>query len=125
MKLFKMKNLIYILICFVGLGIAYGCGDNGSSSDNKRIPTNRTDQTEAVRTATQVYKAYCLACHGQNGNANLLGAKDLTKSVLSKEEVKNIIKNGSKNKKMIPYGNVLKPQELDRITDYVMGLRTK
>ena len=58
----------------------------------------------------------------EDGRLGLSGAKDLTLSVLTRDEVSTVVAGGKG--KMVGYRNVLKPGELDAVVDHVMALRS-
>lgn len=70
-----------------------------------------------------IFTSYCAACHGQDGKLGLAGAKNLTTSTLTDEEVMNIISNG-KNA-MSPYKKVLNAEEIAAVAAYVKVFRGK
>lgn len=70
-----------------------------------------------------IFTSYCAACHGQDGKLGLAGAKNLTTSTLTDEEVVNIITNG-KNA-MSPYKKVLNVEEIAAVAAYVKVFRGK
>jgi mono/diheme cytochrome c family protein len=70
-----------------------------------------------------IFTSYCAACHGQDGKLGLAGAKNLTTSTLTDEEVVNIITNG-KNA-MSPYKKVLNAEEIAAVAAYVKVFRGK
>jgi mono/diheme cytochrome c family protein len=70
-----------------------------------------------------VYNSYCTACHGADGKLKLAGAKDLTVSTLTPEQVKSLLKNG-KNA-MPKFKTVLSPEELDAVIQHSLELRGK
>ena len=54
----------------------------------------------------QLYQINCVRCHGSDGNKGASGAKQLSKSKLSKNQIIDIIKNG---KGVMPsYKNTIK-----------------
>ena len=107
------KNILFLSFfsLFCGLIACNSTVSNETTNKNSNITKNTTPKSGQA-----IYKAYCLACHGKNGNAKLAGAKDLTVSTLSEAETKAIIAEGSKNKKMMAYGKILKPTDLDAVT---------
>lgn len=68
-----------------------------------------------------LYNAQCIVCHGEDGKANLSGAKDLTISEKTEDEMLLIIKNGKNT--MPAMGNIYTDQELKALTNYVKTLR--
>jgi mono/diheme cytochrome c family protein len=70
-----------------------------------------------------LFERYCVGCHGGDGTLAMNGAKDLTVSALSKEEAIGIITNGSENKAMMAYGNLLDEAQIVAIAEHVLSLR--
>jgi mono/diheme cytochrome c family protein len=103
----KILQTAAILLAFTA------CASRGAQENESAAPAS----------GTALYAQYCTGCHGEDGKLGLGGAKDLSASSLSQEEVSHIIKNGSANKKMMAYGNVLSESELRALSEYVMSLR--
>ncbi len=95
------------------LGALSSCGGNAQQAE----------QAQQDIAPLAIYAQYCSGCHGEDGKMGLGGAKDLSASSLSREEVEQIVKNGSANKKMMAYGNVLSEAELRALSEYVVSLR--
>lgn len=66
------------------------------------------------------YKRLCNSCHGDDGTAGFQKAKNLQTSVLSDEEVANIIVNG---KDLMPENEGLTDSEVDHLVVYAKSLR--
>lgn len=65
----------------------------------------------------------CSSCHGENGNAKLSGAKDLTISTLTLDETYAVITNGTGNG-MMAYKNIIKTDaERKELAKYVLEFR--
>ena len=62
----------------------------------------------------------CSTCHGSEGNLQMSGAKNITVSQLSSEEIKNQIVHGKGG--MPPFESMLTVQEIDALTAYCMKL---
>jgi len=62
----------------------------------------------------------CATCHGSEGNLQLSGAKNITVSALSADEIKNQITHGKGG--MPPFESMLTVQEIDALTAYCMKL---
>jgi mono/diheme cytochrome c family protein len=62
----------------------------------------------------------CATCHGSEGNLQLSGAKNITLSQLSADEIKNQIIHGKGG--MPPFESMLTVQEIDALTAYCMKL---
>ncbi len=62
----------------------------------------------------------CVMCHGRMGDLKMSGAKDLTKSALTKGEMIAIVTNGKAG--MIGYGERLSKKEVEEVVDHVRSL---
>ncbi|HNR55307.1 MAG TPA: cytochrome c [Flavobacteriales bacterium] len=67
-----------------------------------------------------VFNMNCTLCHGRDGKAGLNGAKDLTVSTLTAEEMMAIVKNGKGA--MAPYKQVLSAKEIEAVVAYIRTL---
>ena len=89
----------------------YSCGNNST-------------KTSEIKSAGQsLFESNCTSCHGADGKLCMLGAKDLSASTMSKEQIVEIITNGKST--MTPFENILKKDEISALADYVQTLRTK
>lgn len=87
----------------------FACGGN---TENKTV-TNPPDEGKSI------YEAQCSRCHGSNGKLGLAGAKDLSITTLTPDEMIPIITHG-KNAGMMPaYGNTLSADEIKAVTNYI------
>ncbi len=93
------------------VSLALACGNASGPTD-----TMAADRTPG-RT---VFNTNCALCHGRDGKAGLNGAKDLTLSTLSKEEMIAIVRNGKGA--MLPYKDVLTPEEIAAVVEHVRKL---
>ena len=75
-----------------------------------------------VRTGQQLYEQQCALCHGREGGLMMGGAKDLRVSTITREEAIAVVAQGRNN--MMPYKNVMKPDEINAVVDHVLTLRT-
>ena len=90
----------------------YGCQD-----------AEKVDYQESpAEIAKNLYIIHCSRCHGVSGDLGASGSKNLKMSVLSKEEIQHIIKNG---KDVMPaYNDILNSdQKVSDISDHVISLR--
>lgn len=73
--------------------------------------------------AKAMFNDNCSSCHGDSGDAKVGGAKDLTVSTLSVEEVYDVITNGTGNG-MMAYKNIIETEaERKALAKYVMAFR--
>ena len=88
----------------------YSCGNSDTSS-----------AIEKKSMGQSLYENDCTNCHGSDGKLCALGAKDLSASSLSKEQMADIITNGKST--MTPFGNMLNKEEVSAVADYVLTLK--
>lgn len=103
-------NMTRIIIISIAL-LVLACGSATGSSEPMEADKN-LGQT--------VFNMNCALCHGRDGKAGINGAKDLTLSTLSKEEMVAIVRNGKGA--MAPYKNVLSSKEIDAVVEHVRKL---
>lgn len=83
---------------------------------------NQNDQV-ALKNGKVIYTQVCAACHGQDGKLGVGGAKDLSVSTLTHQQVVAMISQGKGL--MQPYEGVLSEQEIEAVATFTEGLRTK
>ncbi|HRH38361.1 MAG TPA: c-type cytochrome [Flavobacteriales bacterium] len=71
----------------------------------------------------QIYKMNCSLCHGGDGKLGFNGAKDLTKSILTKQEMVVRVREGKGT--MTPFKNTLTAKDIDAVVDHVRELAKK
>ena len=125
---FKKKNKILASLSLVMIFGSYGLAEAGKkvrkidAVESNIISDRNATNYDIIAHGKAIYKAAnCKECHGEKGDLGLVGAKDLTKSKLSEQEVINIISNG-KNA-MRKYKAVLDKQEIKAAASYVKELR--
>ena len=90
------------------------CSNNASNSQISKA-------SPAELAGAKVYSKYCVACHGQDGKLGMSGASNLTVSMLTNDEAKQVVTNG--RRLMAPFKDRLKPEEIDEVITYIMTLR--
>lgn len=101
-----------VLFLFCGLAITSCESDTASGEVNTTtIPVD----------GKKLFNIHCAACHKYNGTGGVSGAKDLTISTMSREEIEAVVKNGAGD--MMPFKDVLKPVEIQGVVDHVQTLR--
>lgn len=68
-----------------------------------------------------VYKKYCLLCHGADGKLGISGAKDITASQLTLAERITLIREGKNT--MTPFKGVLSEEQIKAAAEYSMTLK--
>lgn len=83
--------------------------------------TPQAQETPAEKAAS-LYSMHCAQCHGEDGKLGSSGAKDLSKSQLTDNEIIQMIKKGKKA--MPPMEALLETQEnISLVAKHVKGLR--
>lgn len=81
---------------------------------------NPGNQKVAGNQGQEIYKKYCLACHGVDGKLGLNGSKDITVSLLTEAERAEQIRVGKNT--MTPFEGILSPAEIKAVAAYTMTL---
>jgi hypothetical protein len=110
----KKKPVLAILSVLLLLG-AYGLAESNKKAISKIEKPLLDPSLGRVAVGKTLYLSYCSACHGENGNAGLSGAKDLTITALGRKEKMGII---SKGKGSMPAFKNLSEEELESIVAY-------
>ena len=107
-----LKNSI-ILSCLVGLTVS--CQESAQQQDHF------TKQTPAEQGAS-LYSMHCAQCHGEDGKLGASGAKDLSASKLSDQQIIQLIKKG---KGAMPSMKALleTDQNINLVLSHIKGLR--
>jgi mono/diheme cytochrome c family protein len=87
-----------------------------------------------ARAAAQVYRRYCVSCHGNDGKAKTSKgkyshARDLTEAQwqtdVSDERIFNSIMNGRNVRGNMPsFANKLKDKEVESLVSFIRGLKS-
>jgi mono/diheme cytochrome c family protein len=98
-----------LLILFLSLMVYFvSCTGNNSSETTKL-------------SGQEIYGKRCAICHGEQGNAGVSGAKDLSASTIDDNLMRTIITHGKGT--MPPFKSVLSQQEIEELIAYVKTLR--
>ena len=79
------------------------------------------NQTSELTKGKAIYKAYCVNCHGIEGNLGANAAMDLSRSGLSLEGRKEIIRHGRVT--MMGFDGVLSDAQIDSVAHYTRKLQ--
>jgi mono/diheme cytochrome c family protein len=104
------KKVIYVLLYSL-LAFVFSLCFEAFSEESK---------TQGPVDAQALFIKRCATCHGSEGNLQMSGAKKLTLSQLSADEIKNQIIHGKAG--MPPFESMLTVQEIDALTAYCMKL---
>jgi len=95
----------------------------------------RESRGDNVRPASQVYRRYCVSCHGSDGKARTSKgkyshARDLTdaqwQANVSDERIFNSITNGRNQRGNMPaFADKINEKEVDSLVSFVRGLKAQ
>ncbi len=114
---FKKQNKALAVVSLLLIITAYGLAEMSKKQKSKSM--------EAISDNTlngqKLYNASCTSCHGVDGKLNLMGAKDLSLSILDTSARIEIIKNG-KNA-MSSFGAMLTEEQIKAVAAYTETLK--
>ena len=74
-----------------------------------------------VADGAQIYKKYCIICHGADGKLGVNGAKDLTVCKFTLEEREMQVRKGKNT--MTPFEGILTDAQIKSVAAYTMTLK--
>jgi cytochrome c6 len=92
--------------------VACGGGEPGTSGP---------PGTSQAASGESVFRMHCVLCHGNDGTLGLNGAKDLSVSTLSRDEMVAMVTHGKGT--MMAYKNVLTKAEIAAVVEHVRSLQ--
>lgn len=95
-----------------GLALLAGCSAAGSDA---------VGTAGRLAPGEDIFRKECAMCHGNRGNLGLSGAKDLTQSLLSKEEMITVVTRGRGG--MAGFGHLLTAEQINEVVEHVRTLR--
>lgn len=124
---FKKQNKVLAVLAILLIVTAYGLAEMSKRRVEKvdvatTIVTDASSSDyNALAHGKALFNANCVICHGENGDMQKVGAKNLQTSELGDSEVKSIILNGKNS--MPPYKKILDETEVDALVQYVKSFR--
>ena len=124
---YKKYNKLLAILALIMLISAYGMAEMFKAQFGKRKEVTEviTDPTNSEYNATvhgaALFTAQCIVCHGADGKASFSGAKDLTLSIKSNDEIIETIKSGKNT--MPKMGSIYSEDELKALAVYITSLR--
>ena len=110
------------LVLIVSLASLLAIASCGGSKTRDQYPVRASDDGPIdFGLVKKLYDVKCALCHGYDGAQQFAGAKDLTQSVLPKNEVVLRISEGKGT--MPPHKDVLTEEQMDALADFVLTLR--
>ncbi len=85
------------------------------------IACAKQEAANAVSEGQEIFKKYCVLCHGVNGKLKLNGAKDITLSKLTETERIALISKGKNT--MTPFESILSPEQIKAVAAYTFTLK--
>ena len=112
---FKKKNKGLAVLSLVLLFGAYGFSEANKKQATKVEKPVINSSSSEFETGKVLYTSYCEACHGQNGDGQKSGSKNLRISILDNAAKVSIIRNG---KGSMPGFSALSNAEVDALILY-------
>ncbi len=122
---FKKQNKGLALLSLLLIVGAYGMSE--ASKNKPFIPakvsiTGNVDSENAL--GAQTYFENCAFCHGADGKKMYRGAKDLTHTQFSYDDIQQMVREGSKGK-MPGYAVTISDENIAAVSKFVETLKTK
>jgi cytochrome c6 len=84
--------------------------------------TPSPERAAVVVPGQTTFNAQCALCHGRKGDLGASGAKDLTKSTLTRDQMIAIVAHGKGG--MMAYDKMFSATEIEQVVDYARSLHT-
>jgi cytochrome c oxidase cbb3-type subunit III len=128
-----MKRLVLLAAAMAALG---GCSKaelpssgKGNLAQSQTGAAGIASTAEVLKQGRRIYNFRCYYCHGYSGNARTLAATfldpkpvdftSISPNSLNRERMITSITNGRAGTAMMSFANVLKPEEIAAVTDFV------
>ncbi|MCB0662256.1 MAG: c-type cytochrome [Saprospiraceae bacterium] len=112
----------FLLLTALMVALTIACGSSEGGNNESSSSAKKTAAVDPPNGA-ELFKTYCIQCHGLYGDLQINGAKDLSKSELTLEERITMIENG-KNL-MTPFKGMLTPEQIKAVAQYTFELKSK
>jgi mono/diheme cytochrome c family protein len=123
---YKKRNKLLAIITVLVLITVYGLAEMHKAQFAKKVELTETvvvdddENYDRVAHGKALYEVQCIVCHGEDGKAQRSGAKDITITTLSDEEIIAVIKNGKNT--MPAMGAIFDERELNALVAYIKTL---
>jgi mono/diheme cytochrome c family protein len=97
----------------IGTLFLLACASEGNSSSGSASSAD-------VKHGKEVYRKYCVLCHGEDGKKAVNGAYDITVSEMTLVQRTELITNG--RNLMTPFAGILTEEEIRDVAAYSMKL---
>ena len=115
-----MKKIFFILI-LTGLSFSCGNSDKPPFETKKQPDTQNKETVVSSASGEELYAQKCTACHGDDGNLGVAGAKKIPASAMTQQERENIITNGKGT--MPAFKDQISSEEIKKIAEYTLTLK--
>lgn len=116
---YKKSNKILAVISLLFIVGAYGLAEMGKNGIKTK--PSEFDSVATADLGKTIYEKKCANCHGADGKLGLSGAKDLTASVLSRDEKTALIKSGKNS--MMSFSGQLDDVQINAVVDFVENMK--
>ena len=110
-----MRYLAFIAV------LAFAVFACGAETPKENGPAKKTKKKKRKVDGKQVYKQYCVTCHGVYGDMGASGAFNLTESSLTLDEKIEVITNGRNT--MTPFKGLLSEAKIKAVAEYTEKLK--
>ena len=124
---YRKYNKLLAVLAVIMLLSAYGLAEMfkaqfGKKHEIMEVVTEPTNEQYNITVhGAALYTSQCVVCHGVDGKANFSGAKDLTLTTKSTDEIIETIKSGKNT--MPKMASIYNEQELKALASYVNSLK--
>ena len=87
----------------------------------KEKPASGAGGDASLVDGAQIFKRYCIVCHGVDGKLGVNGAKDLT--VCAKTLDERIVQVTKGKNVMTPFEGILTPDQIKAVASYTLTLK--
>ncbi|MBL7777064.1 MAG: c-type cytochrome [Chitinophagales bacterium] len=117
---FKKSNKALALVSVLLIAGAYGIAEvNKKQKAGGKIETEQA--ASSIEAGKLVYMEKCQVCHGSDGKLGGSGAKDLTATQLTDQQMVELINNGKNS--MPGFKEVLSDEQVNGVIEYVRALK--
>jgi len=114
---FKKSSKLLASLALLLIVAAYGLAE----MSKKKGSTSSTENTMPSVSGKEIYSAYCVRCHGEDGKMGAMGAADLSVSKLNEDITSQIIKAG---KGAMPgFDGQISDEQAAAVSEYIETLR--
>jgi cytochrome c553 len=114
---FKKENKALAFLSFILLISAYGLAE----VNHKKMMNTPVKELANKADGKEIYTAYCMKCHGEDGKSGKMGSVDLSLSGLADDDIKALLHSGRNN--MPSFSKQLEDAQIAAVAGYIKTLR--